>query len=571
MAGALLMCGMAACNKDFLDKKPLDQFSEQDVWKDQGLIQAFVNDMYAQMRPGFGEVMLSSMSDESRFIHDYNTSRVVQGNVTPDDFGALGDFSRWGGHYKVIRNCNMFFEKIDSVKGINPDALKRMKGEVHFMRAWYYHMLVKYFGGVPLITYTFNLNGEHSDYGNVRRASFSRCVDFIGQECDSAAALLPDSYSDIGSKGRLTRAAAFALKSRMMLYAASASFNTGADTLMGNGSNKTVQYATLARAAADSIIRMGRYALYHPTDSAADNYARVFLDKDNVEMIFVKLYDKALLGTRHDLYNGPNGYHNWGGNVPLENFVTGYQMKDGTPFSWNDPAKAKAPYANRDPRFYATILYDGAKWKARPADAAQADPVGIIQTGKYESPNGKDSIWGLDTRNSTIENWNGTFSGYYIRKFMDKTLDAQFFSGDQSWIFFRYAEVLLNYAEASLLLGDEANAITRINQVRTRAGMPATTATGAALWDIYRYERRYELAFEEHRFFDVRRWNGSAFLFNQPAQGIEVLGSMVAGHPFVYHVFNMQDRSYDSSKYLLPIPVAEIRKNSNLDQNAPYK
>lgn len=573
LAAAVLVFAATACKKDFLEKKPLTEYLESEVWQDKGLVQAFVNDLYVQMRSGYGEVMLASMTDESRFIHDYNTSRVVQGNVSPDDIGALNDFSRWDGHYKEIRNCNMFFEKIDQVP--MDDALRnRMKGEVHFMRAWYYHMLVKYYGGVPLITKTFSIKGDEQAILNVKRATYEECVKFISDECDSAVKLLPVVNEDPANKNRVTKGGALALKSRILLYAASDYFNINVKSpLMGYTTGNQTDRLRAAKNAAKAVMDMGIYELYQPSDSAADNYSRVFLDKDHKELIFVKQYDKALLGTSHDLYNGPNGYHNWGGNVPLENFVTGYQMKDGTAFSWANAAQAAAPYAGRDPRFYATILYDGAKWKPRPKDGAEVDPIGIIQTGKYESKNGgKDSVWGLDTRNSTIENWNGTFSGYYLRKFMDKNLDAQFFRGSQNWIFFRYAEILLNYAEASIWLGEEADALPILNKVRTRAGMPATSASGEALKAILKYERRYELAFEEHRFFDARRWVSDAMTyFNGSAQGIEVLGSQIANHPFIYRPVDIQSRTFKVKDYLVPIPAAEIRKNSNLEQQVPYK
>ncbi|SHM35911.1 Starch-binding associating with outer membrane [Chitinophaga jiangningensis] len=575
------ICGLAvlavtsfSCNKDFLEKKPLTEFEESDVWKDQGLIQAFVNDLYVQMRPGFNEVMLGSMSDESRFIHDYNTSRVVQGNMTPDDIGRLSEFATWGQFYKTIRNCNMFLEKIKDVKGINQSVINRLTGEVYFMRGWYYHMLVKYFGGVPLITYTFNLNGENSDFSSVERAKFTDCVNFVAAQCDSAAKYLPNSYEEIDNKGRVTKYAAYALKSRMLLYAASKLYNAPGipemTDLTKNATDMTADFAARALAAADSVINSGLFSLYKPTGNGTTDYGRVFLDKGNSELIFVKLYDKSLLGTSHDKYNGPNGYHNWGGNVPIENFVSGYQMADGSAFSWGDANMAAHPYANRDPRFYATILYDGAKWKTRPADARQTDPVGIIQTGRYENAAGKDSVWGLDTRNSTIENWNGTFSGYYMRKFMDINLDAQFLNGDQSWIWFRYAEVLLNRAEASLLLKNYGDARTYTNMIRTRAGMPATTLDGEALWSVYKYERRYELAYEEHRFFDLRRWMDAETVMSDDAKGIDVRGSFVAGHPFKYTVFTMQERTFNKQNYFVPIPSSELRKTDKLKQNPLY-
>ncbi|SEW28814.1 RagB/SusD family nutrient uptake outer membrane protein [Chitinophaga arvensicola] len=568
IAGAFLLCAASACNKDFLERKPLTSYEESDVWKDKGLIQAFVNDLYVQTRSGFEETMLSSMSDESQFIHDKNTSRVVNGNMTPEDLGALNDFSRWDNHYKEIRNCNLFLEKIKDVD-IAQDLRDRLTGEVHFMRAWYYHMLVRYYGGVPLITKTFAVKGDEQEILSIKRATFEECVNFIAKECDDAAQLLPVTYSDAASNGRVTKGAALALKSRILLFAASDLFDGVSNELIGYKTAGQQARMTLAKNAAKAVMDMKQYELHHPTDSAAENYSRVFLDKGNKELIFIKQYDKALQGTQHDKYNGPNGYHNWGGNVPLENFVTGYQMKDGSEFSWSNAAEAKAPYLNRDPRFYATILYDGAKWKARPSDAAQVDPIGLIQTGKYEVP-GKDSIDGLDTRKSTIENWNGTFSGYYLRKFMDINLDAQFFNGDQSWVFMRYAEVLLNYAEASIWSGDESGGRDVLNMVRTRAGMPEITVSGAALKAALKYERRYELAYEEHRFFDARRWKDAPVVFGSNAIGIEVRGSTVAGHPFKYSPISIQERSFPVKQYFAPLPAAEIRKNPNLLQQPGY-
>lgn len=568
MLAGLLFTAIA-CNKDYLEKKPLTEYREEDVWTDQGLVEGFVNDMYLNMRHGFNEVMLSSMTDESRFIHDYSTSRVVEGNMSADDMGAANAFGDWNKHYKVIRNCNMFFEKVDKVPFTDESLRTRLKGEVHFLRAWYYHILVKYFGGVPLITYTFSLDNPAAMI--VKRNAFSTCVNFIAAECDRATSLLPLRYEETQKSGRATRAAAMALKSRILLYAASDLYNINVkDTVNGYTDGNVQQRRQAAKAAAEALINLNAFSLYRPADSAALNYSSVFTVRDNPELIFVKLFDKALLGTSHDLYNGPNGYHNWGGNVPLENFISGYQMADGTPFSWGNPVMAKNPYRNRDPRFYATILHDGARWKKRPKDASEADPTGIIQTGLYEQGSGKDSIWGLDTRGSSIENWNGTFSGYYLRKFMDINLDAQFYRGNQSWIFFRYAEILLNYAEACLYLGQDAEARDKINMVRTRAGMPATNAAGTALLEVYRYERRYELAFEEHRFFDVRRWKLGAQYFNESAKGIEIKGSKIAGHPFSYRVMSIQNRKFGDKDYFLPIPADERRKNNELVQNPGY-
>lgn len=572
---AATLTTLGGCNKDFLERRPLTEISELDVWTDPNLTRAFVTRMYEQMDHGYAEVMISSLTDESRFIHDYNTSRVLEGNIGPDEHGAAWNFANWGKFYSVIRNTNMFFENIESVPFSDENAKNQLIGEVYFQRAYNYFSLLRMYGGVPIITRTFGLNDEE-EILNVRRASYAETVNFIVEDLDRAIGLLNEQTS----RGLANKATAQALKSRVLLYAASDLYNRPGNTnpLVGYTDGDQRARWQAAKDAAWEIISTGQYSLYQPGDSAAENYANIFLDKGNSEVIFSKLFDRELLGTSHDLYNGPNGYNNWGGNVPLQNLVDAYQMADGTPFDWSNPAHAQAPYENRDPRFYATILYNGAPWKKRGENGIGLDPVGVIQTAQYEywDGNSVQTRWGLDTRNSPIENWNGTYSGYYLRKFMDITLNAQFFRGDQDYIFFRYAEILLNYAEACLELGQEAEAKPYLKMVRERAGMPGSdidNASGDALMQLYRYERRIELAFEGHRFFDARRWMTAEVDFDQPARGIEIYGRLQPDRQTLvweYRVVNIQNRAFPEKMYFLPIPVNEIRINRNLEQNPGY-
>jgi hypothetical protein len=209
------------------------------------------------------------------------------------------------------------------------------------------------------------------------------------------------------------------------------------------------------------------------------------------------------------LNNGPNGYHNWAGNTPIGLLVDDYQMMDGTPFSWTNPVHKASPYVNRDPRLYATVMYDGATWKPRPSDAK--DPANQIQTGAYDLLDDKGALFnrkGLDTRSSSIEDWNGSRTGYYMRKFIDPN-PALYDNTDRQnipWPFIRVTETAFNYIEASIELGQEAEALAWLNKIRFRAGMPAVKATGAALKEAYRQERRIEMAYEEQRYHDARRW-----------------------------------------------------------------
>lgn len=570
-----LLTTLNSCNKEFLERRPLTEISELDVWTDPSLARAFVSRMYEQMDHGFSETMISSLTDESRFIHDYNTSRVVQGNIGPDEHGAAWNFANWGKFYTVIRNANMFFENVETVPFSNDSDRDQLTGEVYFQRAYNYFCLLRMYGGVPIITQTFGLN-DNEAIQSVTRATYEETVNFIIEDIDKAIALLKDETD----RGIANKPTAHALKSRVLLYAASDLYNgaSNSNALVGyTGGDRQARW-TAAKNAAWEIIKTGRYSLYQPGDSAAENYANVFLDKSNNEAIFSKVFDRELLGTTHDLYNGPNGYNNWGGNVPLQNMVDAYQMSDGSTFSWTNPAHKAAPYENRDPRFYATILYNGAPWKQRGENGIGLDPIGVIQTAQYEYWDGSSvqTRWGLDTRNGPIENWNGTYSGYYLRKFMDISLNAQFFRGDQDFIFFRYAEILLNYAEACIALGQDAEAKTYLKMVRERAGMPGSdvdNASGDALRDLCRYERRIELAYEGHRFFDARRWMTAEVDFNVPAGGIEIYGKLQPDHEtlvYEYTPVTIQERAFPEKMYFMPIPINEIRINNNLDQNPHY-
>jgi hypothetical protein len=569
-----------SCDDDFLERKPLDAISDADVWSDPSLVEAYVNDLYSRIWDPFTDswkVMHTAVSDEGMYLRDKGTDVVVKGTLTPENMGTLTQFGQWGNYYKGIRNCNTFVERIDEVAFTDENWKNRLAGEVYFLRALYYFNLVAHWGGVPLMKQNFTL--DDGDAMFITRSSFEECVNAIVEDCDLAIGLL-SSVSE-GDVGRATKYSAMALKSRMLLYAASDLYNKPGNTnpLVGYTSGDQVERWRAAKAAAKAIIDdPATHKLYEPTDSAAENYSRVFLDNHNPEILFAKLHNAQLKGTSVDLWNGPNGYHNWGGNIPIENFVSGYQRKDGAPFSWENPVHATDPYKDRDPRFYASILYNGASWRKRPADAAALEPTGIIQTCRYEvwneAKNQIEVVGGVDTRFSPIENWNASSTGYYTRKFLDKDVDGQFFRGDQPWIMYRYAEVLLNYAEACIELGEEEEARPYLNMVRTRAGMPASVSeTGEELVDLYRYERKYELAFEGHRYFDIRRWLVAEEFMNTPAMGIDIhakLNPDKTTYTFEYNIVKVGDRGFNAKGYFSPIPISEIQKNSKLEQNPGY-
>ncbi|MCE7038943.1 RagB/SusD family nutrient uptake outer membrane protein [Dyadobacter sp. CY312] len=584
----------SSCNTDFLDKAPLDQYSEAAVWNDPALIQAFVNSIYFGIPHGFSNIMMASISDESMYNGDFGSSNVTKSLVTPSDYSIWNTYNRqegmiWENEYKYIRAANIFMGRIQAAPVDDAAMRTRLTGEVHFLRAYLYFNLLSIYGGVPIVTEAYGL-GENYE---VKRNTFEECVKFISEELDKAASMLPAVYSDAALKGRATKGAALGLKARLLLYAASDLYHNQSKWATGYanpelvgyvGANRTALWES-AKAACKAVMDLGVYSMYKPVpgtgESAADNYAEMFLTKENSEDIFVRFFlpktDEEWDGYNPGLYNNPNGYHGWGSNTPLGQLVDSYEMKDGTKFSWANPEHAKDPYKNREPRFYASILYEGAPWRKRPSDVIASDPVGIIQVGFWERWNATtsqtDVIPGLDTRKGPIEDWNGTYTGYYLRKFVDPKIDAQYVKQDWPWRYMRYTEILLNYAEACIGLGQETEAKTYINMIRKRAGMPDITETGAALVERYRNERKIELAYEDHRYFDVRRWMIAGSTFGH-AKGVDVRYPLNADRTTatkpVYKVIEVQERGWRDRHYLLPIKLDEMNRNKLLIQNPLY-
>lgn len=581
---------MVSCNKDFLEKKPLSEFSELDVFKDPALIEIYVNGIYGSIVNPLGAMgrlkgeFVDEFHNQWYQYLDFNNCLLTQDQ---DDLGGWW-FEKWNSLYSSLRKCNVFFEKVD--KGVFDNTLvdgkpvkERLTGEVHFLRAFFYHQLTSLYGGVPIIKNSYALTDEFK----IARNTYAECIDFIVEECNLAASMLPE-VNTVKNNGRATKGAALALKSEVLLYAASDLHNNNSKfsgfsnpELLGYTSGNHQDRWLAAKNAAKEVIDLNLYSLFradpNPGDSVAQNFVDLFIANETEEDIFVRYYIAKDRNNNLPLVAGPNGFHLYGEDAPIGNLVDDYEMADGSPFDWNNPAHAAEPYKNRDPRFYATILYDGAKFKQRPADVVPLDPLGVIQTGSWEkwdnSTNTKVIVFGLDTRNSPIEGYNGGYTGYYLRKFIDPSVDGEYSGQDVPWRYFRYTEILLNYAEACIALGEDGEARTYINMIRKRAGMPDITESGAALRDRYRHERRIELAMEDNRLYDVRRWvlGPQAYV---PATGVNVLYKLNADHttatiPTITSIM-VQPRSWLDKAYFFPIMRTEVNKNDLLVQNPGY-
>lgn len=601
IAGAFTV---AACNTDFLNTRPLGEATKDDVWQDQALAEAFVNEIYNGLSSGgFLETMLSSATDETMFTHNYGMKNMGEATISPTDAEYVtnrGTF-RWGELYKRIRACNVFFQNVNKVPFEKTATGDRLKGETYFLRAYFYHQLVRAYGGVPLIDTVYTLDDK--DY-TVARNSFSDCVEHIVRDCDSAAFYLQGKES-ITVKGRATQGAALALKSRILIYAASdlhdiPTASSKSTVIAAAASPEVLGYTSggrperWQRAKAAALAVMGlNYSLAFPApaspEEASSNYQEMFLG-DNTESIFSRYFvnAKSEAGGQIGLYNGLNGYHNWSGNTPTQLLIDDYEMADGTPFNWGDLNHKANPYRNRDPRFYASILYDGANWRPRPTDVAAKDPANQAQTGVYQVWDaGEKKIInspGLDTRQGPVENWNGSFTGYYMKKFIDPEVDAQYFRQEVPYPFFRLTEVYFNYAEACMELGEEDEARKYLNMIRKRAGMPDITESGAALKARFQREKEIEMVFEEQRFYDVRRWMIAPATVGRALRGINVVGTLKANEQVT--LYQHDETKYDYSytpvtlvnenriwldkMYFMPLQRDEMNRNNKLVQNPGY-
>ncbi len=549
LAGAIGLAGLlAGCNDDFLNVEATDRISDDAIVSDSSLFEDFVINRYMGVRlqdkeaegtpPGFGRgfeyALWASISDEAIYNNDDNTWVVQRGLLAPENTGIAG--TQWSRSYRSIREINYALSNIAEVE-MSQARKNLLIAELKFIRAYRYHDLVRNYGSVVLMgDAVYNLDDDLTEDALFQKSSIADGINYILTQLDEAAAVLPAANSTSWQLGRATKGAALALKSRIALYAASPLYSAGS--------------WQAAADAAKEVMTMG-YTL-HP------DYQSLFLTSSSKEIIFERLY---VVGARHvclEISNGPNGYGGWAGNSPLQNLVDAYEVKEdadtAVPFDWSNTAHATAPYENRDPRFYASILYNGAEYRGR--------EIETFLPGGQDSKDGKD-------------NWNASKTGYYLRKFLDDNLPINNpwdVAGIQPWIYMRYAEILLNYAEAqNEAVGPDASVYDAINQIRERVDMPELPAglTQTEMREAIRRERQVELAFEEHRFYDVRRWMIAMETENEPAYGINITKS---GNTLTYErKVALDGRKFEQKHYWLPIPRAEIQSSGNkLEQSPNY-
>jgi hypothetical protein len=513
-------------------------------------IKGLVSGIYAQVYNNEFEsnsaYFLAGATDEAQYALEAGAvNSYVNGG-----WSAANPYDRtWTKSYTAIADANMFLEKLDEADisdwAYNPDyknwvaQLELFPYEVRFLRAYYYFELFKTYGDVPLVTTTLT-NGQAN---SVQRASADEIVKFIVDECDAVAPYLPVSYmTEIGSEvGRVTRVAAAALKARTLLYAASPLHNPNGD--------KT-KWAKAAEACKYILDNAGTWGLKLSAYGSLWGHEAFF----NQELIFGIGRGES---NSFEMANYPIGVENGSsGSCPTQSLVDQYEYQDnGETFGQRYPGsidlKEADPYTGLDPRFALTVVKNGDEW---PTNGSQKKIIETFVGGFNGAPK-----------------YGSTPTGYYLRKLVDgscvTTADNQV-TRRHTWILFRLAEFYLDYAEAVYNATGSANDATygmtaneAINVLRNREDiqMPAFTEDGEAWVKRYERERLVELAFENHRFWDVRRWKKGAQYFKN-IQVATLSSNLMLTRSNV-------SRQWDDKYYFYPIPQSELKKNSHLVQN----
>lgn len=551
--GAALLLLVNACDS-ILDREVVLSLTEDDVLTLYNNTQSRAVAIYNYLPSGFRCVdgaMMASASDEAEYTLE--TSSIHMFNVGSWNAKNNPDGGSWWNNFRGIYLVNHFLANSDNLDlemyRLNPDDIgheqyqnrldniKRWKYEVRFLRAYFYFELIKRYGGVPVITRPVEIGDSFP------RNTLDSCVNFIVKECDDIALGLPIKYTEQENLGRATRGAVLALKSRVLLYAASDLFNSPEKWASGYANKDLISVKPIDRKerwkraadAAKDVIDLtdAGYAL-------SNNYQGVFRSYTDAEIILARRdgasndFEKANYPVGYDLGNS--------GNTPSLNLLDDYEMLDGTVFDWNNKNHAANPYKGRDPRLAFTILSNMTKFNGRPVECwtGGRDGKGVPRATK---------------------------TGQYLLKYIDPELNLlEGRTSVHTWILIRLAEVYLNYIEAlNEYQPTHSDIKIYYDKIRRREGIKMPELPDGldqdAVRQKIRHERRIELAFEDHRLWDARRWMIAADnemgkgVLNIPLRGLEILNR--GGVPS-YSPIEIEKRNFEPKMYLYPIPQGDL-------------
>lgn len=582
---AALTLAATGCDS-VLNTTPTNMLTDATVWNSKEAVEAYLANIYnAIQMEDFGFQAgaecqyLSQLTDEATRSYSWGSAN--------NELIPTGVVGWWG--YSAIRNVNSFLRDLQRAP-LSDKERQQIEGEARFCRAFNYFNMVKRYGGVPILTVPQEYNGN-IDSLQVPRNTEAEVYDFVRQECEAAAKLLPESRGN-SERYRATKWAAYALECRAMLYAASEAKygNVQLNGLVGIDANKADSYYAAAKTAAQAIINSGTFSLYKVYEDKAENFQNIFLDESsaNTEKIFSKGFNGNSKGHSFDYYNAPQSFKVDYGCVtnPTEDFVAEFEYIDGSDgaLKVNDeqgkPIKFSNPYdlfKNKDPRLLASVLVPFAPWQGSYVEVRKGiiGTDGNITTGSNLTDTYEGSNVSIAGRDGITNSGDVTKTGFYIKKFMNPTTQVDYGRSDNDWIVFRYAEVLLNYAEACIETGDEAEALKAVNEIRSRAGIALRTSVTR---DQVRHERKVELAFENHRWWDIRRWHIADQILN--ARRFYALNPYLVwengkdGSQMKY-IFKVElapknSRTFRPVLYYEPIPENAILTNPKLVQNPGY-
>ena len=527
---------LTSCH-DLLEKDPTDSYSETVAWSSESSLDMYVTYLY---KPLNGLSNFSSLS-----LTDGYTDLVKYGNGVPQTWSAHNKIllqqntitsdnnpmSSWGLYTDIFRE-NVFLRDAGIYGNkFSEDFLNTRIAEIRFIRAVNYARMIRIFGGVILRDETNGVDSEGQK--DKARATEAESWDFVLKDLEFAARHLPKEW-DSKWDGRLTKGAAYAYMCRTALFA---------------------KRWDVAITAADEIKKLNKYDLM-------DNYEDVFKVAGNKEIIFSIAYKIPDMPHYFDRYFAPDGKQGIRRAVPTSELVDSYDMADGTPFSWSG-SMANDPYVGREPRFYASIIYNGATWKEKKIYTYVDAENGFAAYRDNMNPGEKQTV-----------------TGYFIRKYLqENNADFDDKGSDQFWIEMRYAEVLLNLAEALAeqdYSKNQDDALEALNEVRERVNLPKRTTEEApdkdSFMKLLRKERICELAFEGFRYWDLRRWR----LAGEVIDGKQAHGTKITkkdDNTYTYEQVSCDDninRFFPERYYLLPIPVDELQNNPLCENNAPW-
>lgn len=539
---------LCSCN-DFLDREEDSFIDKTATFDSYNRTKQYLTYAYSLLPEGLnrfsGDALLGAATDDACFaIESSNIQQFNNGS-----WNALSNPDNvWDRYFAGIAKCctllensnhiNLDISRLDPAKRVeyenNLKDIRMWRAEAHFLRAYFNFELLKRYGPIPIIKSTLDIN---KDYSDTPRPTMKEVVEFIANDCDMAADSLElTPWRNMNDAfGRATKGAALALKSRLLLYAASPLYVDFGDI---DEANKPSD-ATLWKAAADAakaVIDLNQYELAPAYDDLFKN------DFQNKEYIFVRRYPS---NSDFEKSNFPVSYGGKGGTNPSQNLIDDYEMLDGTAFDWSDPVKAAHPFENRDERLLATVLMNGVLFKGK-------------RIATY--PGGADAM----------PNPNATKTGYYLRKFLNENVNIQTGGGSDGHVvpLFRLAEIYLNYAEA-LNEYDPTNPdiAVYLNKIRERVSLPDVPSglTQEQMRTLIHHERRVELAFEEHRFWDVRRWKVASSTLGAPVKGVKI--TQDAAGNFTYSPVQVEQRVFQPKMYWYPIPQSEVLKLHHWEQN----